>query len=185
MALVIVLLWIVLGAVGLAVFAIYAVCNGEKITYSGIIGLLRIFILYVCVVFIVGVVISCINDGLNSFKSELKTDANDRYEYRDGKLIFIEAKCLVGSISHKKTLILSEDNIEIVNNGKKTVCPYNTLKEITFSRAFVGYKAVIKYSGGFLGCKTTFYFNQKDTFYFLKTVFKDYCKNRCVITESL
>jgi hypothetical protein len=127
----------------------------------------------------------------------LDTDANDKYEYKDGKLIFIEAKCLMGSIFNKKTLILSDDNIEIFSrpffHEKKTVRPYNTLKEVTFSRAFIigskgyesGYKVVIEYSGGFFNESDKFYFNQKDTFDFLKTVFKDYCKNRCVITESL
>jgi hypothetical protein len=127
----------------------------------------------------------------------LNTDANDKYEYKDGKLIFIEAKCLMGSIFNKKTLVLSDDNIEIFSrpffHEKKTVRPYNTLKEVTFSKAFIigskgyesGYKVVIEYSGGFFNESDKFYFNQKDTFDFLKTVFKDYCKNRYVITESL
>jgi hypothetical protein len=142
-----------------------------------------------CVVFII--------TFAGSILHSLNTDANDKYEYKDGKLIFIEAKCLMGSIFHKKTLILSDDNIEIFSRPflqeKKTVRPYNTLKEATFSRAFIigykgaesRYKVVIEYSGGFFNKSDKFYFNQTATFDFLKTIFKDCCKNRCVITEEL
>jgi hypothetical protein len=120
----------------------------------------------------------------------LNTDANDKYEYKDGKLIFIEAKCLMGSIFNKNTLVLSDDNIEIFNRSffgeEKTVRPYSSLKEVIFSKAFVGNKIVIVYPSSFWGnSETTFYFNQKDTFDLLKFLFKECSKNRCVITESL
>lgn len=122
--------------------------------------------------------------------STLTTNADDKYESKNDKVIFIEAKCLIGSLFNKDALILSNDNIEIVSqsffNKKKTVYSYSTLKEITFSKAFNGYEAVIEYPGSFFGTnKITLYFNRKDTFDVLKNVFKYYSKNRCVITESL
>lgn len=127
----------------------------------------------------------------------LITDTNDKFEYKDNKWVFTETKCLMGSVFNKKTLILSDDNIEIISHSlfgkeKKTVRPYNNIKEAIFSKAFIGYKGygsgykvVIKYSDGFFNESDKFYFNQKDTFDLLKIAFKDYSKNRCVITESL
>ena len=125
-----------------------------------------------------------------NFSENFKKDKNDKYEIKDGKVYFTEAKYVFGSIFNKSTLVLTDDNIEIFNHSffgeKKTVRPYSSLKKITFSSAFVGYKVVIESQGGLLENKTsTFYFNQKDTFNFLKTAFKIYNENRCVITESL
>jgi hypothetical protein len=125
-----------------------------------------------------------------SLALDFNKDKNDKYEYKDDKVIFTEAKYLFGSIFNKDTLVLSDDNIEIFSRSffgeKKTVRPYSTLKEVTFSKAFVGYKIVIAYPSSFLGNgDTTLYFNQKDTFDLLKILFKEHTKNRCVITESL
>jgi hypothetical protein len=190
--------WIVIG-VAVVIVVILAVFRfGAKLKPSDsekeFIGGLKKFrnwMLFGCVVFIIA--FAC------SILGSLNTDANDKYkDYKDKYgitfFVFTEAKCLMGSIYNKKTLILSDDNIEIFSgpcfHEKKTVRPYNTLKEVTFSRVFIGYKGtesgykvVIEYSGGFKSDK--FYFNQKDTFVFLKTVFEDYCKNRYVITEFL
>jgi hypothetical protein len=121
---------------------------------------------------------------------DFNKDKNDKYEYKDGKVYFTEAKYIFGSPLHKDTLVLSDDNIEIFSRSffgeKKTVRPYSNLKEVIFSKAFVGYKIVIVYPSSFLGnSETTFYFNKNDTFDLLNPLFKDYSKNRCVITESL
>jgi hypothetical protein len=122
--------------------------------------------------------------------SAFNTETDDKYEYKDGKAAFIEAKCFIGSIFNKDTLILSDDNIEIIKqsffNKTKTVYPYNTLKKITFSKAFNGYKVIIECPGSFLGNdKITFYFNHKETFELLKTFINEDNKDRCVITETL
>ena len=68
---------------------------------------------------------------------------------------FTEAKCLIGSIFYKDSIILSPDDIEIdklsLFGEKKTVYPYHTIKEITFSKSFNGYKVVINYPSSFFG----------------------------------
>ncbi len=116
--------------------------------------------------------------------------ANDKYEYAVDGIRFTEARCLVGSIFHKDSIVLTTDDIEIdklsLFGEKKTVYPYHTIREITFSKSFNGHKVAIKYPGSFFGTdSTTLYFNQKDTFDLLENDLKDYSKNRCIITESL
>jgi hypothetical protein len=146
-------------------------------------------VLFDAAIFLIGfAILISIIEGVHSFWDN---DANDKYEYTvDGKDQFTEARCLVGSIFYKDSMILSSDDIEIVTQSlfgkKKTVYPYHTIKEITFSKAFNGYKVVIEYPGSLFGTdRTTLYFNQKDTFDLLENDLKDYSKNRCIITESL
>jgi hypothetical protein len=116
--------------------------------------------------------------------------ASDKYEYRDNRIIFIEARCLVGSLFTQDTIAISDDNIEINEcsffGKEKTVYPYGTLRRVGLSTAFIGYKVVIEYPGRFFGTnRVTLYFNQKPTFDLLRTVFKNCSANRCVVTESL
>jgi hypothetical protein len=121
--------------------------------------------------------------------SKANENKNDNYAYNDGKLIFTESKNLLGSIFHKNTLILSDDNVEIIKpsffGSEKTVIPYKNIKRVTFSKALMGYKVVIESPGGILNETNSFYFNQRNTFQFLQNVFEDYCKNRFVLTISL
>ncbi len=133
-------------------------------------------------VILVGIVAGVIQDW--------KHDANDKYEYSGEGIKFTEARCIVGSIFYKDSIVLSPDDVEIdklsLFGEKKTVYPYHTIREITFSKSLNGFKVVINFPGSFFGTDSiTLYFNQKDTFNLLEDDLKDYSKNRCIITESL
>jgi hypothetical protein len=128
--------------------------------------------------------------GISAMEKVWTNNTNDKYIYENGKLTFTESKCLFGSIFNKDDISLSDDNVEIITrsffNNTKTVYQYSAFKEVFLTSAFNGYKIVLKLPGNIFGTKDiTLYFNQKDTFDLLKVMFKDYCKNRCVIKESL
>lgn len=142
---------------------------------------------YVLVKSIVGVaIIGCL---LFWLYYEFNQDMSDAFYYEDGKIVFVEAKCLLGSIVHKDKLTVSDDSISIryesFFSSKFTTYPYSTLKRVSFSNWANGFKVAVEYPGNILGnSDTVFYFNQSDTFAILHDLLVDKCKHRCIITEA-
>jgi len=119
---------------------------------------------------------------------EFHKDNTDKFYFKDGSAVFIESKCLLGSIFHNDIIIINDDNIIIISPSffgtNNTTYPYNKLTEVIFSKALTGYKLVINYPGYYWGTdRTTLYFNQENTFDILYNEFRTRSKNRCVISK--
>lgn len=116
-------------------------------------------------------------------------DMSDKYYFKDEQAVFIEAKCLLGSIFHKDVLTLTNENITITSSSffgtKNTTYPYNILKDVTFSKGINRYKLAIKYPSSFWDSDiTVFYFNRQETFNTLYNQFHIRSQNRCIISKS-
>jgi hypothetical protein len=128
--------------------------------------------------------------AVSGLPSKYNKDKSDKLYYKDGNAIFVEAKCLLGSLFNKDVIILTDDNVIITSSSffstKKTTYPYSMLKEVIFSKSewLNRYKIVIKYpSSFFVPDSTAFYFNQEDTFNTLRNQFHAKSKNRCIISD--
>lgn len=124
--------------------------------------------------------------------SDFEKNASDSLDYSSDKgVIYREAKYIFGSVINKDAILLTDDNVTILHKTqfsgtKLETLPYNSIKEITFGKAYGGYKIEITKASKYFGTDSyNFYMNQKNTFTVFTDSFKLKSGSRCPITEEL